>query len=589
MALNSTSRPSIQGKVLVRLPATFTATGGLTVEKAGGVWTLSPDFSLLTELATLLTPGSKDIWVWDPVTDTYNVMTLAALGASLFTGTSVTSNTIGTGAFTFASQAGKLWPVGGTVVISSDADPSVDYMTATVTSYSAAGSLVVDVPTGGNHGSGAHTDWTISLSGVTGATGTAATIAAGTTTTLAEGSSATAANSGTSSAAVLDFGIPRGATPAIGYTFSTTTTDSDPGAGVVRFNNPTPASVTAIYFDNADADGNTATAWLDSFDDSTNTAKGKLTFTDVTAPAVKMVFPVTGSVVDGTGYRKVTVTAPTLGATLFTNARRLAVVFSPAGDKGADGAGTITGLTNHGVTIASAASAITASVVLGANEFLVGAAGADPQAKTVAQVAALLSAPQVTVYTTGSGTYTTPSGAKHLIVEAVGGGGGGGASGSTPGTATAGGNTTFGTALLTANGGSAGTTTNTEAAGGTATGGDINITGGNGAASYSPNVIGAVGGTSVYGGPGQGGTINKAAGANATAPGSGGGGAGAATSVALLGGGAAGGYVRKLITTPSATYAYAVGAAGVGGTLGTSGGAGGNGAAGLITVTAYFQ
>lgn len=47
--------------------------------------------------------------------------------------------------------------------------------------------------------------------GPTGASGTAATIAVGTITTLPAGSSATVTNVGTSSAAVFDFGIPKGA------------------------------------------------------------------------------------------------------------------------------------------------------------------------------------------------------------------------------------------------------------------------------------------------------------------------------------------------------------------------------------------
>lgn len=49
-----------------------------------------------------------------------------------------------------------------------------------------------------------------------GADGAAATISAGTTTTLPAGSSATVTNSGTSSAAVFDFGIPKGDTGAAG-------------------------------------------------------------------------------------------------------------------------------------------------------------------------------------------------------------------------------------------------------------------------------------------------------------------------------------------------------------------------------------
>lgn len=51
--------------------------------------------------------------------------------------------------------------------------------------------------------------------GATGAQGPAATIAVGTTTTLPAGSNATVTNSGTTSAAVFDFGIPKGADPIL--------------------------------------------------------------------------------------------------------------------------------------------------------------------------------------------------------------------------------------------------------------------------------------------------------------------------------------------------------------------------------------
>ena len=47
--------------------------------------------------------------------------------------------------------------------------------------------------------------------GPAGSDGTAATVNAGTTTTLSPGSSATVNNSGSISAAIFDFGVPRGA------------------------------------------------------------------------------------------------------------------------------------------------------------------------------------------------------------------------------------------------------------------------------------------------------------------------------------------------------------------------------------------
>jgi hypothetical protein len=52
--------------------------------------------------------------------------------------------------------------------------------------------------------------------GPTGAAGAAATVSVGTVTTLAPGAAATVSNSGTANSAVLNFGIPQGATGAAG-------------------------------------------------------------------------------------------------------------------------------------------------------------------------------------------------------------------------------------------------------------------------------------------------------------------------------------------------------------------------------------
>ena len=54
------------------------------------------------------------------------------------------------------------------------------------------------------------------------------------------------------------------------------------------------------------------------------------------------------------------------------------------------------------------------------------------------------------------------------------------------------------------------------------------------------------------------------------------------------GGGGAGGYVEKIIASPSATYSYAVGAGGTAGTAGSGGSAGGAGGSGIIIVEAYY-
>jgi len=195
--------------------------------------------------------------------------------------------------------------------------------------------------------------------------------------------------------------------------------------------------------------------------------------------------------------------------------------------------------------------------------------------------------PTMQSFVSGSGTYTTPTGCVRIEIEMIGGGGGGAGSGSQS-AGSNGGNTTFGS--MTANGGSAGTGGGAGLAGGTASGGDINLTGGNGGAALGvANVFGTDGASSPFGGGGRGGYGGAgvaSAGLDATGYGAGGGGAGTNATANNGGGGAAGGYLRKRINNPSATYSYAVGA---GGTAGTGSVAnGGNGKGGIIIVHEYY-
>jgi len=227
-------------------------------------------------------------------------------------------------------------------------------------------------------------------------------------------------------------------------------------------------------------------------------------------------------------------------------------------------------------------------------QFLTSAGDAPPTWTTIA-------APSVTVYTSGSGTYTTPSGAKWLQIQMVGGGGGGGGSGAGGGTGGTGGTTTFGTSTLTCNGGTGGIDNGAGGDGGSATitvGSGLAVSGGKGGgpdAGSANNLAGGMGGSSALGGNGGCGGGDNAGQPNASPstgqPNTGGGGGGAsfAGSFAAAGGGA-GGFIDAIITSPSASYSYAVGAAGTGGTAGTGTGvrAGAAGGSGVIYITAYF-
>lgn len=194
--------------------------------------------------------------------------------------------------------------------------------------------------------------------------------------------------------------------------------------------------------------------------------------------------------------------------------------------------------------------------------------------------------PTRTYLTSGSGTYSTPTGATRLSVRVIGGGGSGGPGGGS-GAADGGDGvaSTFGS--LTANGGVHGTQA-VGGAGGSASGGDVNLTGGRGQGPFNGGSCGGQGAAGPLGGCGGGGPAGSAGISGVDNTGSGGGGGGS-TGTGNGGGGGAGGYTEKLITAPAASYSYAVGAGGSASTGGSGGGGGGAGGYGLIVVEAFYN
>ena len=201
------------------------------------------------------------------------------------------------------------------------------------------------------------------------------------------------------------------------------------------------------------------------------------------------------------------------------------------------------------------------------------------------------------VFTSSSGTYTTPTNCRAIWVRCVGAGGGGGGSGTASQTSgTDGGTTTFG--VLSALGGKGG---NHSTAGGTgatsqmATGGDFNCYGGTGQSmpnNSSPALYqgyGGAGGNSIYGGGSPGGANGAGVtGSAGKAYGGGGGGVGGNSTVFGSCGGGGGSYCESFLNAPSATYSYAIGSGGAGGAVGTGGGTGGVGYGGCIIVMEFY-
>lgn len=178
----------------------------------------------------------------------------------------------------------------------------------------------------------------------------------------------------------------------------------------------------------------------------------------------------------------------------------------------------------------------------------------------------------------------------YLNVKAWGAGGGGAGSGTSPGAASDGAATTFGSSFITANGGIKGVNSSFGGAGGTAsissalTG--LTQDGSQGGGSGSG--IGGYGANAPFN-SGGGSNILGAAGGNAAANSGGGGSGGGIGSGNGGSGGGSGGYAEAIVASPSDTYSYVVGAKGAKGTAGSGGTAGGDGGDGKIIVESRFQ
>lgn len=124
-----------------------------------------------------------------------------------------------------------------------------------------------------------------------------------------------------------------GANVGVRLMFLTSTTDADPGTGKFRLNNSTIALATAAFIDNAELGGASITGFLDSFDDSLATIKGVMTVAGITNSNKFALFNVTGTVVDGTGYRKVTINYIS-GAGTWVNDELFSISFARYGKDG---------------------------------------------------------------------------------------------------------------------------------------------------------------------------------------------------------------------------------------------------------------
>jgi len=133
---------------------------------------------------------------------------------------------------------------------------------------------------------------------------------------------------------VSDF-LPAGG-DAAQFTYSTTTTDSDPGSGKIRFNNATLSSATIAYVDDAEQNGTDISAWVQSFDDVTGNAtnRGRIRLTKSNTLDVWHVWKISGAVTDASGYTKLALTYID-GSGSLADEDKVFLSFVPSGEDGA--------------------------------------------------------------------------------------------------------------------------------------------------------------------------------------------------------------------------------------------------------------
>jgi hypothetical protein len=129
------------------------------------------------------------------------------------------------------------------------------------------------------------------------------------------------------------------------YTFSTTTTDSDPGSGIVRFNNATQNAATEIYIDDEDSDGTDVSGVIALLAGGNNPSSvlGYVTIRKEFAPENFITMKIT-SITSASGYTKLVGTVEaSSGATPFSDTDNLYFSIDVSGDKGDPGAGDLSG------------------------------------------------------------------------------------------------------------------------------------------------------------------------------------------------------------------------------------------------------
>lgn len=125
------------------------------------------------------------------------------------------------------------------------------------------------------------------------------------------------------------------------------TNDADQGSATVWVN----GSSNVLYMDDLDSNGANINSFVDSFDDSGSTIKGRISVKKQVAPENYKIYNVTGSVTSASTYSKIPVAAVVSAGTI-SDGDAVHVSFSRTGDKGDTGSTGSTGAQGASVGIA---------------------------------------------------------------------------------------------------------------------------------------------------------------------------------------------------------------------------------------------
>lgn len=126
------------------------------------------------------------------------------------------------------------------------------------------------------------------------------------------------------------------ALPGIVFTFDDATADADPGAGIIRFNNATLASVTQLFINDVDFFGINQAAFMQAWDDFGGTSNRGYVILQSASGSAWLIGQITGTVTDATDYKKVTITVVASGGSFLPD-QQVSIVFTASGTNGTNG------------------------------------------------------------------------------------------------------------------------------------------------------------------------------------------------------------------------------------------------------------